>query len=136
MDNSTRASQNPHSKSPPSINTSKLPGGVDARCEATKAIDEVKTESWKDLLRDTWSSSDGPNMCRVIQGLNGTRDANSPNEAMSLNGQTITDIKSKANIFIRGSVHTQTAMTNVKLTLILKTHPPSLLTSLVASSMI
>ena len=33
-------------------------------------------------------------------GLNGTPDANSPNEAMSHNGRTITDIKSKANIFI------------------------------------
>ena len=46
------------------------------------------------------SNSDGPNMWKVIQGLNGTPDANSPNEAMSHNGRTITDIKSKANIFI------------------------------------
>ena len=37
---------------------------------------------------------------KVIHGLNGTPDANSPNEAMSHNGRTITDIKSKANIFI------------------------------------
>ena len=33
-------------------------------------------------------------------GLNGTPDANSPNEAMSHNSRTITDIKSKANFFI------------------------------------
>ena len=46
------------------------------------------------------SNSDGPNMWKVIQGLNGTPDANSPNEAMSHNGRTITDIKSKANAFI------------------------------------
>ena len=46
------------------------------------------------------SNSDGPNMWKVIQGLNGTPDANSPNEAMSHNGRTITDIKSKANVFI------------------------------------
>ena len=39
-------------------------------------------------------------MWKVIQGLNGTPDANSPNEAMSHNGRTITDIKSKANVFI------------------------------------
>ena len=39
-------------------------------------------------------------MWKVIQGLNGTPDANSPNEAMSHKGRTITDIKSKANIFI------------------------------------
>ena len=37
---------------------------------------------------------------KVIQGLNGTPDANSPNEAMSHNGRTITDTKSKANVFI------------------------------------
>ena len=46
------------------------------------------------------SNSDGPNMWKVIQGLNSTPDANSPNEAMSHNGPTITDIKSKANVFI------------------------------------
>ena len=46
------------------------------------------------------SNSNGPNMSKVIQGLNGTPDANSPNEAMSHNDQTITVIKSKANIFI------------------------------------
>ena len=40
-------------------------------------------------------------MWKVIQGLNGTPDAKSPNEAMSYNGRTITDIKSKANVFIK-----------------------------------
>ena len=46
------------------------------------------------------SNSDGPNMWKVIQGLNGTPDANSPNEAMSHNGWRITDTKSKANVFL------------------------------------
>ena len=46
------------------------------------------------------SNSDGPNMWKVIQGLNGAPHAKSPNEAMSHNGRTITDIKSKANVFI------------------------------------
>ena len=46
------------------------------------------------------SNSDGPNIWKVIQGLNGTPDANSPNEAMSHNGRTITNTKSKANISI------------------------------------
>ena len=73
---------------------------IDACCEATEAINEAKTESWKNLLQDAMSNSDGPNMWKVIQGLNGTPDANSPNEAMSHNGRTITDIKCKANIFI------------------------------------
>ena len=73
---------------------------IDACCEANKAINEAKTESWKNLLQDAMSNSDGPNMWKVIQGINGTPDANSPNEAMSHNGRAITDIKSKANIFI------------------------------------
>ena len=46
------------------------------------------------------SNFDVTNMWKVIQGLSGTPDANSPNEAMSHKGRTITDIKSKANIFI------------------------------------
>ena len=46
------------------------------------------------------SNSDGPNMWKVIQGLNGTPDANSPNEAMSHKGRTNTDTKSEANVFI------------------------------------
>ena len=37
---------------------------------------------------------------KVIQGLNGTPDANSPNKAMSHNDRTITDINSKADVFI------------------------------------
>ena len=71
---------------------------IDACCEAIKAINEAKTESWKDLLQDTMSNSDGPNMWKIIQGLNDTPDANSPNEAMSHDGQTITNIK--PNVFI------------------------------------
>ena len=46
------------------------------------------------------SNSDSRNMWKVIQDLNGTSDANSPNEAISHNGRTITDIKSKVNVFI------------------------------------
>ena len=46
------------------------------------------------------SNSNGPNMWKVIQGLNRTPDANCPNKAISHNGRTITDIKSKANVFI------------------------------------
>ena len=39
-------------------------------------------------------------MWKVIQGLNGTPDANSLNEAMSHDSRTFTDIKFKASIFI------------------------------------
>ena len=73
---------------------------MDACREATEAINEAKIESWEDLLQDAVSNSDGPNMWKVIQGLNGTPHVNSPNEAMLHDGRTITDIKSKANIFI------------------------------------
>ena len=64
---------------------------IDACREATEAINEAKSESWKDLLQGAMSNSNGPNMWKVIQSLNGTPDANSPNEAMSYNGWTITD---------------------------------------------
>ena len=74
---------------------------IDAYREATETINEAKTESWKNLLQGAMSNSDGPNMWKIIQGLNGTLDANSPNEAMSHNGRTIIDIKSKVNIFIK-----------------------------------
>ena len=37
-------------------------------------------------------------MWKVIQGLKGATDANSPNEAISHDGRTITDIKSKTNV--------------------------------------
>ena len=43
-------------------------------------------QSWKDLLQDAMSNANDPNMWEVIQGLSGTPDANSPNEAMSHNG--------------------------------------------------
>lgn len=45
---------------------------------------KAKTKSWKDLLQDAMSNSDGPNMWNVIQGLNGTPDANSPNKDSQL----------------------------------------------------
>ena len=73
---------------------------IDACRDTTKAINEAKTESWIDLVQDAMSNSDVPNMWKVISGLNGTPDANCPNEAMSHNGQTITDIRSKANTVI------------------------------------
>ena len=73
---------------------------LDTCHEANEATNKAKTESWKDLLQDAISNSDGPNMWKIIQGLKSTPDANSPNEAMYHDSWTITDIKSKANIFI------------------------------------
>ena len=39
-------------------------------------------------------------MLKVIQSLKGTPDVNSPNEVISQNGRTITNSKTKANIFV------------------------------------
>ena len=46
------------------------------------------------------SNADSPNVWKVIRGLSGTLDTNPPNVAMSQNSCTITNTKSKANIFI------------------------------------
>ena len=67
---------------------------IDACGQANEAINGAKTKSWKNLLQNAMSNSDGPNMWKIIQGLNSTPDANSPNEAISHNGRTITDISS------------------------------------------
>ena len=66
---------------------------MDACSEATEAINKTNRESWKDLLQEAILKSDGSNMWQVIQGLNGTPDTNSPNEAMSHNHHTITNSK-------------------------------------------
>ena len=46
------------------------------------------------------SNAHNPGAWKIIRGLNSTPDSNSPNEAMSHYGRTITDTKSKANTFI------------------------------------
>ena len=67
---------------------------IDACYEANKSINKAKKESWKNLLQDAMFNSDGPNIWKFIESLNGTPDANSP---MFHNGRTITDIKFKAS---------------------------------------
>ena len=49
---------------------------IDACRGATEAINEARTESWKHLLQNEMTNSDGPNIWEVIQGLNSTPDAN------------------------------------------------------------
>ena len=52
---------------------------IDACRETTAAINEAKIESWENLLQDAiQTNSDGPNMWKIIQGLNGTPAGNSP----------------------------------------------------------
>ena len=73
---------------------------INACCEATEAVNKTKTESWKGFLQNAMSNSDGQNMWKVMQGVNSTPGANSPDKAMTQNGCTITNSKSKANVFI------------------------------------
>ena len=68
--------------------------------EANDAITEAKTESWKEVLEGAMTNNDSRDMWKIIKSLNGTPEANSPNEAMSVNGRLITDAKAKANIFV------------------------------------
>lgn len=49
--------------------------------EANDAINEAKNNSWKKLLQNSMSDVNCSDMWKVIQGLNGTTDTNSPNEA-------------------------------------------------------
>ena len=53
--------------------------------EENNAINEAKANSWKDLLHISMLNADDPDMWKVIQGLNGTHNTNSLNEAMSHN---------------------------------------------------
>ena len=59
---------------------------IDICQEANEVINEAKTESWKNLLKDAMPNSDCHYMWNVIQGLNGTPGRDSPNKAMSHSG--------------------------------------------------
>ena len=73
---------------------------INACREANEAINEAKTDSWKEVLEGAMTNTNNRDMWKVIKGLNGTPEANSPNEAMSHHGLVITDAKAKANIFV------------------------------------
>ena len=73
---------------------------INACREANKAINEAKTDSWKEVLESAMTNTNNRDMQKVIEGLNGTPEPNSPNEAMSQHGRVITDAKAKANIFV------------------------------------
>ena len=73
---------------------------VEACRKTNEAINKAKKESWKEALEGTMANTGGKDMQKVIKGLNSTPEANSPSEAISHNGHTITDAKAKANIFV------------------------------------
>ena len=68
--------------------------------EAQDEIRKAKEESWKELLEETITDADDIKMWHLIKSLNGTPDANSPNEAMVHKGKKITTDKGKANAFV------------------------------------
>ena len=69
--------------------------------EAQKEIKKAKEECWKDFLEDVITSEDETKLWSTIKSLNGTPSTNSPNEAMSYQGKTITTSKEKANVFMK-----------------------------------
>ena len=70
---------------------------LDACCKAKEAIAEAKTSAWRELLED--GSGCDARTWKIIRSLNGTPDANSPNEAMVHNGRLVTSDRRKADIF-------------------------------------
>ena len=72
---------------------------LEACKEAQEEINNSKEESWKDLLESAIEEVDDSRMWKIIKSLNGSPATNSPNEAMSHNGKTITSNKRKADIF-------------------------------------
>ena len=71
---------------------------INACREANEAINEAKTDSWKEVLESAMTNNS--DMWKVIKGLNRTPEANSPNEEMSHDGRVITDAKAKASVFV------------------------------------
>ena len=88
-------SQNPYMKFSPLDSTPKpRQEWINACHEATEAINEAKIENLKNLLLEAVKIQMAQTCGKSFQGLNSTPDANSPNEVMSHEGRTITNIKS------------------------------------------
>ena len=69
--------------------------------EAQEEIKKAKEDSWKELLEDAITDVDQQKMWKLIKSMNGTPDANSPNEVMIHKGKKITTDKGKADAFVR-----------------------------------
>ena len=68
--------------------------------QATKdEIKKAKDNSWKETLEDIVTEADDAKMWRLIKSLNGTPNANSPNEVMVKDGKRIVVDKQKADTF-------------------------------------
>jgi ribonuclease HI/exonuclease III len=69
--------------------------------EAQAAIKKAKEDAWKDTLESVISDADSTKIWRVINSLNGTPCANSPNEVMVVGEERFTDDKKKADQFVK-----------------------------------
>ena len=67
---------------------------IEACREPNKAINDAKTNNWKEVLEDTIKNNNGQDMQKVIH-LRQT-----PNQATMHNGHTIIDAKAMAKIFV------------------------------------
>ena len=100
LDDTLRTSQDMNSQSVMTqLVKTNQPERIEACREVNQTINEAKTENWKEVLEGAMSNTDRKDMWKVINGLNSTPEANSPNEAMSHNGCTITGAKGKTTSF-------------------------------------
>ena len=67
--------------------------------ETKEEIKKAKDNSWKETLEDIVTEADDAKMWRLIKSLNGTPNANSPNEVMVKDGKRIVVDKQKADTF-------------------------------------
>ena len=73
---------------------------LDACKEAREETIKAKEESWRNYLEDAALDPDAGKTWKVIRSLNGSYQANSPNEAMIHNGKLLTAPADKASAFI------------------------------------
>ena len=76
--------------------------------EVTEEIIEAKASSWNELLASALHDQDPSKVWSIVQSLNGTPSANSPNEALIHNEKTLTDPKAKSNTFAQHYVSVST----------------------------
>jgi len=80
--------------------SSKREEWVEACREGHRLAAEAKEQSWIDFVEDLEHNADPTKVWRIIKSLSGTPDSNAPNEAMTLDGRTISSDAGKANAFM------------------------------------
>ena len=80
--------------------SSKREEWVEACREAHRLAAEAKEQSWIDFVEDLEHHADPTKVWRIIKSLSGTPGSNAPNEAMILDGRTVSSDDGKANAFM------------------------------------